>query len=153
MMLRTIACLAALSAFVLGLPSAASSASLGAVGNKVEMYGENDQNNCNTACFVVFPLNNTGKVIKIENVTCEVSIVNSLQLISAWVGPSTMPSGTFIKKSWFPERAVSGNASPYQFTIASHPGMLLGASRYLQVRVSAGGTVNMRCSASGIFAL
>lgn len=145
-----------MTAVLAGLPTVATSASLGAVGNKVEMYGEAPINSCSSLCYVNFPQNTTGKVIKIENVTCQVEVrPATLDVSFAWVGTSNTPgsAGNFLKKSYFPERSVANDGTMAVHALASRPGMLLGAGKYLQVMFSVYGSVNASCSASGVYAL
>lgn len=130
-----------------------SAAGIGAVGNNVELYGENMScSSLQTSCTVTFPANGTGKVVRIENVTCEMIVTNTGTLLNAAVGPVATPGGAFLKRSWFPRRHLSNNGSFPIYTIESEPGLLLGASRYLQVVVTATNAFStVQCSASGVF--
>lgn len=130
----------------------ASAASIGAVGNNVEMYGENYScSSVQTSCTVTFPLNGS-KVVRIENVTCEVIVTNSGALLTAAVGPVPAPGGAFLKQSFFPQRTLGQNATFPVYVIGSYPGLLLGGGRYLQVVVNATNSIStVQCSASGVF--
>ncbi len=61
-------------------PKPSSAAGISAVGNNVELYGENlSCSSLQTSCTVTFPANGTGKVVRIENVTCEVIVTNRVR--------------------------------------------------------------------------
>lgn len=132
-----------------GLPPA-----IGVIGNNVEMYLGTTCGGV-TLCGLSFPVNNTGKVIRITSIACGIEVDNSANLIAVYFGPTaaansyTLPIKSTPPTSW----TRIDNGSIDTFLVSAEPNMFLGAGRYLTVSLrSSGGDMFARCQAAGVFA-
>lgn len=139
-------------AAILGLTVATPQAmaqSLTVIGNHVEMYtGVTCLNSC------AFPQNTTGKIIKINYISCQMITNNNGQLIFATIGPSASPDNiSLLKETFFDTERISVNGSSKVIYLSATPGILLGVGRYLAVTGSvSAGQLQLKCAATGIFA-
>lgn len=130
---------------------ASSPPAIGVVGQNVEMY---TVGSCTVnGCPISFAQNTTGKIIKIDYVSCKITI-DGYDLLEVGLGPTATPNnGNFLKVTYLGEwNRVTFSTSRYYYVSAS-PGIFLGPGRYLTVfPLAASGTPIVRCQASGEFA-
>jgi hypothetical protein len=139
---------------IAGAASPASAQSFTVVGNNVEMFLNRS---CISAgfCVQLFPQNNTGRIVKIGHVSCEIILDGvSNKLIFTSIGPAVSPSNTtLLKKSFFETHRIVSNIDNTINYLSTAPGIMLGVGRYLAVEAQPnGGQVQMKCAATGIFA-
>lgn len=125
---------------------------IGVIGSSVDMYADA---NCPTlVCRASFPLNSTGRVIKVTYISCRV-IVSGGNLTFVSAGPAATSLGDGIKTTFFsPWTSVTEGSGQITYMSAS-PNMFLGAGRYLTIYTAASSTasnIQVKCQASGVFA-
>jgi hypothetical protein len=123
------------------------------IGNNVEMYLDAS---CPSqiSCGLAFPKNTTGKIIKINYISCQIRVIYGGQILYSAIGPSASSANIqLIKRTFFDtSRSVSSGTTSITYLSAT-PGLLLGVDRYLAVTVeTTAGFADMTCAAAGTLA-